>query len=151
MNRRNDVFLDGRRNEARKRRPEELELRSLALDRLLLKLRISTHAEARGLIDFIQQDASLEKILAFLDKHLARSLMRLAERTLQALLHQKAQEFLERSQLANWSKHQRSCQFCHLLFYPLAAGLEQFRWTGSLGPKMNAFVRDGICGETAFR
>lgn len=50
----------------RKRRLDELEFRSNALDRLLLKLRNSSYAEARELIDLIKRDAPLEDILEFI-------------------------------------------------------------------------------------
>jgi hypothetical protein len=53
----------------RKRRLDELEFRSNALDRLLLKLRNSSHAEARELIDLIKRDAPLEDILEFIEKN----------------------------------------------------------------------------------
>lgn len=53
----------------RKRRLDELEFRSNALDRLLLKLRNSTQIEARELIDLIKRDAPLEDIVDFIEKN----------------------------------------------------------------------------------
>jgi len=53
----------------RKRRLDELEFRSNALDKLLLKLRNSSHAEARELIDLLKRDAPLEEILEFIERN----------------------------------------------------------------------------------
>ncbi|OAP60583.1 hypothetical protein AYL99_05585 [Fonsecaea erecta] len=64
-----DPSQDGRRKQARKRRLEELELRSNALDRILISLRNSSSPEARQLLDLIKRDGPLEEILEFLDAH----------------------------------------------------------------------------------
>ncbi|OAG41676.1 hypothetical protein AYO21_04140 [Fonsecaea monophora] len=64
-----DPSQDGRRKQARKRRIDELELRSHALDRILISLRNSSAPESRQLLELIKRDAPLEEILEFLDAH----------------------------------------------------------------------------------
>ncbi|EXJ68033.1 uncharacterized protein A1O5_08648 [Cladophialophora psammophila CBS 110553] len=64
-----DPSQDGRRKESRKRRLNELELRSHALDRILISLKHSSSPEARQLLELIKQDAPLEEIILFLDTH----------------------------------------------------------------------------------
>ncbi|EXJ77649.1 hypothetical protein A1O3_09877 [Capronia epimyces CBS 606.96] len=64
-----DALQDGRRKEVRKRRLEELEARSQALDKLLVTLKHSSRSESRQLLDLIRRDAPLEEILQFLDDH----------------------------------------------------------------------------------
>ncbi|KIW32178.1 hypothetical protein, variant [Cladophialophora immunda] len=64
-----DPSQDGRRKQARKRRLDELELRSHALDRILISLRKSPAPESRQLLELIKRDAPLEEILEFLDAH----------------------------------------------------------------------------------
>ncbi|OAL21184.1 hypothetical protein AYO22_08147 [Fonsecaea multimorphosa] len=64
-----DPSQDGRRKQVRKRRLEELELRSHALDRILISLKNSSSPESRQLLDLIKRDAPLEEILEFLDAH----------------------------------------------------------------------------------
>ncbi|ETI22501.1 hypothetical protein G647_06576 [Cladophialophora carrionii CBS 160.54] len=64
-----DPSQDGRRKQGRKRRLDELELRSQALDKLLSSLKSSSSSEAAQLLELIKGDASLEEIVRFLDRH----------------------------------------------------------------------------------
>jgi hypothetical protein len=53
----------------RKRRLDQLELRSQALEKLLVTLRSSSDSEAKILVELIKRDAPLEELLEFLDEH----------------------------------------------------------------------------------
>ena len=64
-----DPTQDGRRKQGRKRRVDELELRSQVLEKLLHSLKNSSSSNSSQLLDLIRQDASLGEILEFLDSH----------------------------------------------------------------------------------
>ena len=60
---------EGRRKEVRKRKLDDLELRSRTLDKLLVTLKASTNSDARQLLELIRRDAPLEELVQFLDEH----------------------------------------------------------------------------------
>jgi hypothetical protein len=64
-----DPTQDGRRKQGRKRRLDELEMRSQALDKLLTSIRNSSSSDSRQLLQLIKGNASLDEILEFLDSH----------------------------------------------------------------------------------
>jgi hypothetical protein len=64
-----DPTQDGRRKQSRKRRLDELEVRSQALDRLLGLLKNSSSPESEELLALIRDGGTINEILGFLDAH----------------------------------------------------------------------------------